>query len=221
MDVYAAVTGRRAFRGYTTRPVPREIIERVLGAAAWAPSGSNLQPWQVFVVTGGPLAELTKRVLEREAAGDLGDERQFAELPDELVPPYRERRSDCGRKIYGARGIARDDQEGRRRAVSRNWSFFGAPAGLFCYIDRSLGQAQWADLGMYLQSVMLLLRAEGLDSCPQIAWARYRTTVSELVGAPEELILYCGMSIGYADEDAPYLRPERAPLSETVTFLGD
>ena len=116
-------------------------------------------------------------------------------------------------------GIAREDWEARQRAAIPNWDCFGAPAALFCYIDRDLGMPQWADLGMYLQTVMLLLRAEGLHSCPQMAWSQVRKTVAEIVSPPAELILYCGMSIGHEDVTVPYIRTRRAPLEETVTFV--
>ncbi|UQS24398.1 nitroreductase [Amycolatopsis thermalba] len=218
MDVYEAVATRRAVRAFDGTPVPHEVLARVLRAASRAPSGGNLQPWHVYVVTGEPLAQLKKRTAERVAAGDPGDEREYTMYPPDLPSPYRERRSAAAAQRY--RGIARDDAAARQAAVARNWDCFGAPAALFCYLDRTMGAAQWADAGMYLQTVMLLLRAEGLDSCPQMAWSVYRTTVAEVVSPPERLILFCGMSIGYADPAASQERIERAPMAETVTFLG-
>ena len=219
MDVDEAVTSRRAVRGFTDRPVPQEVLERVLGAAAWAPSGSNLQPWHVYVVTGTPLAQLKKLAVERVAAGDAWDEREFVMYPPDLKSPYDERRSAFGRERYSALGIAREDWEARQRAAIANWDCFGAPAALFCYIDRDLGRPQWADLGRYLQSVMLLLRVEGLHSCPQMAWSQVRKTVAEIVSPPDELMLFCGMSIGYEDATVDYIRTGRAPVDETVTFI--
>ncbi|GAA3156283.1 nitroreductase [Streptomyces rameus] len=176
MDVYEAVTSRRAVRAFTGRPVPTQTLERVLSAAAWAPSGSNLQPWRAYVLTGAPLAELKKRTGERLASGDPWDAPEYQMYPPELKSPYRERRSAFGEQRYGALGIARGDLEARQRAAAANWECFGAPAALFCYIDRDMGRPQWSDVGMYLQTVMLLLRAEGLHSCPQMAWAKYHTT---------------------------------------------
>src|SRR6187200_1872744 len=178
MDVYEAVTSRRAVRGFKDEPVSRELLERVLSAAAWSPSGSNLQPWNTYVLTGAPLAELKTRA------------------------------------------VAREDWEARQRAAIANWNCFGAPAALFCYIDRDLGRPQWADVGMYLQTVMLLLRAEGLHSCPQMAWSQVRETVAEVLSPSDGLILFCGMSIGYEDVTVRYTRTGRAPLDETVTFVG-
>ncbi len=219
MDVYEAVKSRRAVRGFTDEPVSREVIERVLTAAAWSPSGSNLQPWNTFVVTGTPLAQLKKLAVERVAAGDPWDEREYQMYPPALKSPYGERRSAFGKERYSALGIVREDWEARQRAAIANWDCFGAPAALFCYIDRDLGPAQWADAGMYLQSVMLLLRAEGLHSCPQMAWSQVRETVAEIVSPPDGLILFCGMSIGHEDPAVSYIRTGRAPLDETVTFV--
>ncbi|MEU7833414.1 MULTISPECIES: nitroreductase [unclassified Nonomuraea] len=219
MDVYEAVRSRRAVRGFTDRPVPREALERVLSAAAWAPSASNLQPWRAYVVTGEPLAELKKRAGERVATGDPWDEREYETYPPALKSPYYERRSAFGAERYGALGIARDDWEARQRTAADNWQCFGAPAALFCYIDRDMGRPQWADLGMFLQTVMLLLRAEGLSSCPQMAWSMYRKTVAEVVSPEEGLILFCGMSIGFEDVTVDYVRTGRAPLDETVMFV--
>jgi len=219
MDVYVAVTSRRAVRGFTDVPVSREVLERVLSAAAWAPSGSNIQPWHVYVLTGGALAELKTRAGERVAAGDPGDEREYEMYPPALKSPYHERRSAFGKQRYGALGISREDREARQRIAAANWNCFGAPAALFCYIDRDMGLPQWADVGGYLQTVMLLLRAEGLHSCLQMAWSVYRRTVAEVLSPPDELILYCGMSIGFEDVTVREDHTGRAPLEETVIFV--
>jgi len=219
MDVYKAVATRRAVRGFTDRPLPSEVLQRVLSAAGWAPSASNIQPWRIFVVTGEPLARLKKLAGERVAAGDPWDEREFQMYPTNLKSPYGERRSQFGKERYSSLGIEREDWEARQRAAIANWDCFGAPAALFCYVDRDLGMPQWADLGMYLQTVMLLLRAEGLHSCPQMAWSQVRETVAETVSPSDELMLFCGMSIGYEDPDVSYIRTGRAPLEETVTFI--
>ncbi|MFB8034213.1 nitroreductase [Streptomyces sp. NPDC056004] len=219
MDVYEAVTSRRAVRGFSDQPVTRQVLERVLSAAAWAPSGSNVQPWCAYVVTGKPLAELKRRAGERVAATNPWDEREYEMYPPALKSPYHERRSAFGHERYSALGIGREDWEARQRAAAANWDCFGAPAALFCYIDRDMGRPQWSDVGMYLQTVMLLLRAEGLHSCPQMAWSVYRKTVAEILSPPDDLILFCGMSIGFEDATVGYTRTGRAPLDETVTFV--
>jgi nitroreductase len=221
MDVYEAVKSRRAVRGFTDEPVPREVLARVLSAAAWSPSGSNIQPWNVYVVTGAPLAGLKKRAVERVATGVPWDEREYEMYPPAMKSRYRERRSAFGKERYRALGVEREDTEARMRAAIANWDCFGAPAALFVYIDRDMGPAQWADLGMYLQSVMLLLRDEGLHSCPQMAWSQVRETVADVLSPPDGLILFCGLSIGYEDPAVSYIRTGRAPLDETVTFVDD
>src|SRR5262249_34122094 len=213
MDVYEAMTSRRAVRQFTDQPVSKEVLKRVLSAAAWAPSGSNLQPWNIYVVTGAPPAELKHPAVQPAAVADPWAGRAY------LKSPSRERRSAFGKERYSTLGIAGEDWEARQRAAIANWDCFGAPAALFCYIDRELGPPQWADVGMYLQSVMLLLRAEGLHSCPQMAWSVYHNTVAKVLSPPDGLILYCGMSIGYEDTTAPSEHIGRAPLDETVKFV--
>ncbi|MEU8850618.1 nitroreductase [Streptomyces sp. NPDC048564] len=219
MDVYEAVTSRRAVRGFTDQQVPREVLARVLTAAAWTPSASNVQPWHAYVLTGAPLAELKKRAGERVVSGDPWDEPEYEQYPPDLKSPYRERRFAFGEQRYGGLGIPREDLEARQRAAAANWDCFGAPAALFCYLDRDMGPAQWSDVGMYLQTVMLLLRAEGLHSCAQMAWAKYRKTVAQVLALPTELVLFCGMSIGFEDATVRDPRTGRAPLDETVTFV--
>src|SRR5262249_51766337 len=144
MDVYEAVRTRRAVRGFIDRPVPVKVLERVVSAASWAPSGSNIQPWHIYVVTGARLAELKRLAGARGAAADRWDGREYGMYPRELKPPSRERKSAFGAQRYGALGIERGDLEARQRAASANWAFFGAPAGLFCYIPRDMGPPQWA-----------------------------------------------------------------------------
>ncbi|MVU77355.1 nitroreductase [Nocardia sp. ET3-3] len=219
MDVYEAVRSRRSIRAFSEDPVPRSVLDRVLNAAARAPSGGNLQPWHIYVLRGDRLAELKKRIAERVAGGDSGDEREFAFYPPQLGSPYRERLADMGARRYGALGIAAADTSARARVRAENWNCFGASTALFCYLDRDMPAPQWADAGMYLQTVMLLLRAEGLHSCTQIAWAEYHRTVSAVISPPTERILFCGMSIGYADKESTHPAMPRAPHAETVTFL--
>jgi nitroreductase len=220
MDVYRAVRTRQSIRGFSDEPVPRQVLDRVLAAAADAPSGSNLQPWHVYVLSGNPLAELKKAVAERVAAGDSGDDREFAIYPPVLRSPYRERLEVLGEARYGALGITRGDARARARARAENWNCFGAGTALFCYLDRDMPVPRWADVGIYLQTVMLLLRAEGLHSCTQEAWAEYHRSVAEVICPPSERMLFCGMSIGFAEAAIAHPRIRRAPLSETVTFLS-
>lgn len=219
VDVYEAVRSRQAVRGFIDRPVTRDILSRVLMAASRAPSGGNLQPWHVYVLSGDRLAELKKLISQRVAAGDRGDALEVAIYPKPLGTPYQERLQDFAQRRYGALGVDHSDHLGRARVRAENWACFGASTALFCYLDRDMPPPQWGDAGMYLQTVMLLLRSEGLHSCPQIAWAEYHHTVAEVIAPPPQQVLYCGMSIGYIDPASPQPHIPRAPLSETVTFL--
>ncbi|GHB07209.1 nitroreductase [Streptomyces termitum] len=220
MDVYEAVDSRRAVRAFSDEPVPREVLERVLTAAARAPSSGNLQPWRLYAVAGEPLAELKRRATARALAGDPGDEREYPMYPDGLAAPYPDRFSAAAAQRYAALGIARDDPDRPRKIAAVNAEAFGAPVVLFCYLDRAMGPGQWGDAGMYLQTVMLLLRAEGLHSCPQVMWTVYRETVGRTVGADDGLVLFCGVSVGFEKEGVPRPRTGRADVAETVTFVG-
>jgi nitroreductase len=219
VDVYEAVQSRQSVRGFTSRPVDRDMLSRVLVAATRAPSGGNLQPWHIYVLCGDRLSELKRRVAQRVAAGDRGDQLEVAAYPAPLESPYQERLADFGRRRYGAFGIAHDDDYARARIRAENWNCFGASTALFCYLDRNMPPPQWGDAGMYLQTVMLLLRSEGLHSCPQIAWGEYHRTVADVIAPPARKILYCGMSIGFIDPGVHRPPIPRAPLSETVTFV--
>ncbi|SNY52886.1 nitroreductase [Paractinoplanes atraurantiacus] len=220
MDVYEAVSSRRSVRAFSDRPVPRAVLERVLAAAARAPSSGNLQPWHLYVVTGEPLTALKRRATARALARDPGDAREYPMYPAELVPPYLDRFSAAATQRYAALNIDRDDPDRPMKIAALNTEAFGAPTVLFCYVDRSMGPGQWADAGMYLQTVMVLLRAEGLHSCPQVMWTMYRETVSQAVGAHEDQVLLCGVSVGFERQDAPQAHTGRAPLTETVSFIG-
>jgi nitroreductase len=222
LDVREAVLARRSVRGYLDRPVGRRVIERVLDAARWAPSGGNLQPWRLYVVSGAPLARLKEAMVELSQVPPAEQPAMGPSYPPKLHSPYRERRFHNGEQLYAVLGIPREDKGTRMRQFARNYQLFDAPVGLFCYVDQRMTRAQWADLGIYLQTVMLLLQEQGLASCAQGAWSHYSHAVAEVLDPPEELLLFCGMAIGYEDPDEPAntLRTVRAPLAETVDFVG-
>lgn len=220
MDVYEAVASRRAVRAFSDEPVPRELLERVLTAANRAPSSGNLQPWHVYAVAGEPLAELKRRATARALTGDPGDGREYPMYPAELTSPYVDRFSAAAAQRYKALGIERDDPERPMKMAALNSQAFEVPVVLFCYLDRTMGPGQWGDAGMHLQTVMLLLRAEGLHSCPQVMWTMYRKTVSRIVGADDGLVLFCGVAVGFEKEGVPQLSTGRADMTETVSFIG-
>ena len=225
MTVYEALASRRSVRDFLPTPVDAALIRRVLTAAARAPSGGNVQPWHIDVVGGERLDELKalmQRRLQEVAAGDTSEKPEYDIYPKELVAPYRDYRFQLGEARYATLGIPREDKAARLQWFARNYQFFGAPMALFCSIDRRMGAPQWSDLGMFLQSVMLLLREEGLDSCPQECWSIYPQTIARFIDMPPERMLFCGMSIGHCNPQHPVnqLVPERAGLAQFARFHG-
>ena len=222
MNVSDAIRSRKSVRAFLDRPVDMSVLREVLTLAARAPSGGNLQPWRLFVVTGEPLAKFKQTMLKRVQEQPQGEPLEYNVYPPDLWEPYRTERYDLGEAMYALLDIPRSDKVGRLRQFARNYQWFGAPAALFCYVDRGMGTPQWSDLGMYLQSVMLLLRERGLDSCAQECWAMYQQSVAAFLNPPAEWMLFCGMAIGYADESAAVNRLDsrRLPLEEFATFLG-
>lgn len=222
MNVTEAVRSRRSVRAFLDTPVPGNVLREVVELAARAPSGGNLQPWKLYVVGGEVLARIRALVAERQRRADPDERPEYAIYPPNLWEPHRTTRFEVGEQLYGALGIPREDKLGRLQQFARNFEFFGAPAALFCYIDRRMGPPQWSDLGMVLQTLMLLLRERGLDSCAQECWSIYPKTVGSVLQPPEELMLFCGMAIGYADETAPVngFRSKRLALDAFAQFLG-
>ena len=225
MKVSEALESRLSIRDFSSRPVPMETIRRVLTRSARAPSGGNLQPWHLDVVIGDRLSALKQHMAHRLAETEAGARSEAAEYdiyPKVLPSPYRDYRHELGEDMYRRLGIARDDKAGLRSWFARNYQCFGAPMALFCSVDRRMGAPQWSDLGMLLQSVMLLLREEGLDSCAQECWAVYPATISRFLEIPAHRMLFTGMSIGYRNADHPVnaLRSRRAPIDSFVRFHG-
>ena len=221
MNVADAVAARFSARAFLDQPVPVEQIRRILDRARQAPSGGNLQPWHVYVVAGRPLRKLRGKIRRRALLKPRGEEPEYNVYPPELGEPYRTRRFKCGEDLYAAIGIPREDRAARLRQFARNFEAFGAPVVLFFTIDRRMGQNQWAHLGMFMQTVMLLAVEEGLHTCPQEAWSAFHQTVAEFLGLPDEQMFYCGMAMGHADLEHPInrWRTERAPLDEIAKFL--
>ena len=222
MKVSEAIASRRSVRGFLDTPVDAAVIRRVVEAAGRAPSGGNVQPWHIDVVAGAPLAELKAIMAARIMAAPGGEPTEYDIYPKALPSPYKDYRFAVGEELYRALGIPREDKMRRLMWFARNFQFFGAPVALFCTVAKTMGPPQWSDLGMYLQSLMLLLREEGLDSCPQECWAIYPATIRDFIGIPEERMLFTGMAIGYKDEADPAnaARPARAALADFATFRG-
>jgi nitroreductase len=222
VNVSEALKTRITCRAFLDKPVPEATVRAVLDGAKWAPSGGNLQPWHVYVLAGERKAAFIEVIAEKQKTNPFGEGSEYPIYPKDLKDPYKARRFKCGEDMYGTLGIPREDKTGRLMQFANNFRAFGAPVMLFFAIDRQMGIDQWADLGMFTQSVMLMAREQGLHTAAQEAWAIWPKTIAEFVNMPPELMLFCGMGLGYMDETAPIngLRTDRAPLEEWATFSG-
>ena len=222
MTVTEAVATRRTVRAFLPDTVPREIIERVLDKARNAPSGGNVQPWNAHVLTGEPLARLLASVAEVIPQGRAAHAPEYDIYPKGLEGEYEARRFGVGEAMYASLEIPREDKRARLAWFMRNFQAFGAPVLMLVHTPRYMGPPQWSDIGMWLQTVMLLLREEGLDSCPQEAWAVYSPQVRAAVSIPDDHVFFCGMGIGHRDPTAAVntFAVPRAPLDESIQFNG-
>ncbi len=220
--VAQAVLARRSVRAFLDRPVDRATIADMLTTASRAPSGGNLQPWHVDVLAGAALARLKARVRASFAADPAGEGTLFPIYPPALGEPWRSRRFASGEQLYAAIGIPRGDRAARLIQFASNFDLFGAPVGLFFSIPARFGPLQWAHLGMFMQTFMLLAEERGLATCVQEAWALVPKTVGDVLGLPQDRLFYCGMALGHADEAHPInaWRTDREPLESFATFAG-
>jgi nitroreductase len=219
MNIVEAVETRKTCRAFLSKVVPKELIEQILAQSMRAPSGGNLQPWRVYVVTGTVMQAIVDGVKEA-APESQGAEYQV--YPPDLKEPYRTRRFAIGEAIYNILNVEREDRPARLKWFARNFEFFGAPVALFFTMDRIMQEGQWADLGMFMQNIMLLAREHGLHTAPQEAWAHWTPLVTKTLSIPENEMLFCGMAIGYEDTSHPLakMRSTRVPLAEVATFHG-
>ena len=217
MQVSEAVAARKSVRAFLDTPVTNELIQELLTKTNRAPSGGNLQPWRVFVLNG----ESMKNFLQHLAQRTEREQPEYAIYPKELSSPYRDSRFKVGEDMYALLGIGRDNKPARFAHLARNFAFFDAPAAFFCFVDRQMGPPQWSDLGMFLQTFMLLAEEAGLSTCAQEAWSNRPRAVADFVGAGPELMLFCGMAIGYQDHSKPVnkLVSDRAPLDSWAKFV--
>ncbi len=220
MSLETALRERRSVRGYKPDPVPEAVLREVFELAQLAPSNCNIQPWQVFVASGATRDELKKRMVERAMSGTPVNP-DFEHLPN-FEGVYRKRQVDCAVELYNNMGIARDDKMGRMRATLRNFELFDAPHVCFIGMDKSFGVTVALDVGMYVQSLMLLMTAHGIGSCAQGSMRYYPDDVREVFGVGEKTAILLGISFGYEDEAvaANKTRVGREPLSENVVFKG-
>ncbi len=220
LSVTQAVAQRRSVRAFSDRPVDLSLLRTLIERAARAPSGGNLQPWHIHVVSGGAMTRLKTLMAVRVAEAPMGEGADYAIYPTDLAERFNDRRRGVGAAMYEALGIERGDRARRQAVFAENFQFFGAPVGLFCTVERGHGPPQWSDCGMYLQTLMLLLVEAGLDSCAQEAWALWPRTIGEFLGLPDSQMLFTGMAIGYRDGAAAVNNwpVPRAATEEFATF---
>lgn len=221
-SVSEAVERRTSVRAFLPEPVPEAVVRDILTRAARSPSGGNLQPWRVHVLAGAPLAAFKALAAERLFGEAPAETPEYDVYPPNLWEPFRTRRFQSGEDLYGTIGVAREDRPARLAQFAKNAGFFGAPVGLIFSLDRRLGPPQWADLGMFMQTVMLLAVERGLSTCAQEYWSRLPRTIAEFLDLPAELMVFAGMALGYADEGHPInsLRTRREPLEAFAEFRG-
>lgn len=218
MEVVQALQQRQSVRAFLPQAPSGALVREVIEGAALAASGGNLQPWRVEAVTGAPLTEL----LDIVAQAEREEEGSIPSYPPNLWEPYRSRRFENGEDLYRSLGIGRDNKPARLQQLAKNAQFFGAPVGVFIYADERMGQVQWLDIGIYLQSLMLLATDKGLATCAQGYWRHSGKTVAAHLGWPEGHRMVCGVALGYADPDAPInqWRSSRAPFEEWAAMRG-
>ena len=221
--VDAAITSRRSIRAFLPTAVAREDIEAILEVASRAPSGTNTQPWKVYVLTGAAKEKLSAEVLRAHNDPELGKlhTEEYHYYPVEWVSPYIDRRRKVGWDLYALLGLKRDNKAGMHAQHGRNYRFFDAPVGMIFTIERVMKQGSWLDYGMFLENIMIAARARGLDTCPQAAFTQYHKIIGEVLQLPDNEMVVCGMSLGFADPDKieNTLVTEREPISTFTKFL--
>ena len=214
MNVTQAILSRKSVRAYTNKTIDESEIIALLEKASRSPSGGNLQPWRIFTLDSQRMKhflEFQKNYLDEHVP-------DYSIYPDDLSEPYNTSRKLVGEMMYSLLNISREDKDARIQQVLKNFTFFDAPSALFCFIDKCMGPPQWSDLGMFLQSFMLLAQEKGLSTCAQEAWSLRAKMVRSYFGISDSFILFCGTSIGYEDTSHPInqLKTQRQPLSEWV-----
>ncbi len=221
ITVTEAVERRISTRAFLPKPVAYDTVYEIFHKARRAPSGGNVQPWKVDILCGAKLDGLTRAVGEKLMAG-VKEEPQYDIYPENLWDPHRSYRYKCGEDMYSLLDIPRTDKMGRLKQLAENFRFFGAPVGLIFTLDRRFGAPQWSDVGMLMQTIMLLAVERGLDTCAQEAWSAWHETIKQYCDLDENAVVFAGMAMGYRDEDHPInrLRTERAEVEDFATFHG-
>ena len=227
MKLEEALTSRKSVRAFTQQPVARADIEQILELSARAPSGTNCQPWKVYVLQGAQRDSLVEKCCAAHDAmrQDPGLAEVYKEeydyYPTQWISPYIDRRRENGWGLYGLLGIGKGDKDKMHAQHQRNFRFFDAPVGLMFTVDRSMGRGSLVDYGAFLQNIMLAARGYGLHTCPQAAWNGFAKIIMPHIGAGENEMLVCGMALGYADAQAPVntFHTPRVPVAEFTRWL--
>ncbi|WP_319381082.1 nitroreductase [Thiomicrorhabdus sp.] len=219
-NVYQAITQRHSVRAFLNKPVAQEQIRRILEAARFAPSGVNTQPWQVAVVSGATKQRLQNAMLKKFAAGERG-KMDYAYYPNEWKIPYKQRRVETGKQLYGALQIDRKNKAGQKAQWAANYRGFDAPVTLYFFMDDCLQTGSFFDYGMFVENIMLLAQEEGLATCPQGALGEYPDLVRRELGYDRNKLLICGMALGYEDKEHPVnqYRTEREKVDDFTRFF--
>jgi nitroreductase len=224
-----AIASRRSVRGFLPTPVPLSTVEEILAVASRAPSGTNIQPWKVHVLTGAARARFCAMIMaahdeeyERRKRGEPAlHKEEYGYYPVEWFEPYLGRRRKLGWELYGLLGIGKKDYDKMHLQHGRNYTFFDAPVGMIFSIDRRMLQGSWLDYGMFLQNIMVAARGRGLDTCPQQAFAHFHALIGDFLKLPSGDMVVCGMALGHEDKSvvANQLTTERGAVGEFATFL--
>lgn len=219
------IRSRRSVRAFLPTPVPRVEIEAILDVAARAPSGTNTQPWQVYVLTGARKQALSDEIVRTfyDSAAMAEHHEEYDYYPEKWIDPFLARRRKIGLDLYGLLGLKRDNPEGMKAQQARNYQYFDAPVGLVFTMDRVMGRGSLLDYGMFMENIMIAARAHGLDTCAQAAFNQFHKIIARHLGLPPEQKVICSMALGYADPDKVEntLQTERVPVSEFAHFLTD
>ena len=220
MKVTEAVLQRATVRGFLKKEVPIDEIKEIINMARHAPSNSNTQPWHIAVVSGKARHDMEKEIMEGLSAGHLKPHPAFPPGGAGLQGKYKERQYDCAFRYYDSMGVKREDKEGRQNLLLKNWQFFGAPHGAFISMPKTMHRANAIDIGIFLQTLMLLFVERGISSCPQGALASFPDVVRKYVHVPEENAIMCGLSFGYKEADAQInsAKMPRVSLDEMASF---
>ncbi|MFK8083834.1 MAG: nitroreductase [Granulosicoccus sp.] len=220
-SVTDAINTRRSLRAFLSKPVPQQTLQHMLEIAARAPSGTNIQPWKTYVVTGATRDKLCKAVCEAFDDPQIKGASQVDYYPQQWFEPFLGRRRQVGWALYGLLGIEKGERAKTHAQHRRNYQFFDAPVGLIFTIHKDLATGSWLDYGLFMQNLMLLAREHGLHTCPQAAWADYHTTIRQVISLSDDEVVVSGMALGYADPAAieNTLVTERVDSSENVYFM--